>query len=272
LPRSARGTRAAAGAGGAARRHPDWPNKTRSVAELTTMQKFFAKPSYLQNSRVARAVHAAKARNVWLESPLRMTSGYVRRRGDPATHGVKRVAGRSPTGLARVMHTCKPIHDDVSLAPEPGCEIRSLPVHMDSNALSDSHLPTILLIDDEPDLLIAWALLLELEGFHVLTAFEPHEGVELAQRVHPALVITDLMMPGMDGAEVCRTLKSDPGLDGMPVILWSASTDIPTDLDCECTLHKPVARETLLDQVDLLLGRLHDGARPVRGGDDVSLN
>jgi len=58
----------------------------------------------------------------------------------------------------------------------------------------------------------------------------------------------------------------------MPVILWSASTDIPTDLDCECTLHKPVARETLLDQVDLLLGRLHDGARPVRSGGDASLN
>lgn len=144
---------------------------------------------------------------------------------------------------------------------------------MDSNALSDSHLPTILLIDDEPDLLIAWALLLELEGFHVLTAFEPRQGVELAQRVHPALVITDLMMPGMDGAEVCRTLKNDPDLDGMPVILWSASTDIPADLDCECTLHKPVTRETLLDQVDLLLGRFHDGARPVRGGaGDASLN
>jgi two-component system alkaline phosphatase synthesis response regulator PhoP len=138
---------------------------------------------------------------------------------------------------------------------------------MDSNAISDSRLPTILLIDDEPDLLIAWALLLELEGFHVLTAFNARQGVELAQRVHPALVITDLMMPGMNGAEVCRTLKSDPGLDGMPVILWSASPDIPNDLKCECTLHKPVAREILLGQVDLLLGREHatDGASPRSG-------
>ena len=143
---------------------------------------------------------------------------------------------------------------------------------MDSNAISDSRLPTILLIDDEPDLLIAWALLLELEGFHVLTAFEPRQGVELAQRVHPALVITDLMMPGMDGAEVCSRLKSDPGLDGMPVILWSASPDIPTDLACECTLHKPVARETLLDQVDLLLRRPHVGTGALRGAGDAPLN
>ncbi|MEM5385780.1 response regulator [Paraburkholderia phymatum] len=143
---------------------------------------------------------------------------------------------------------------------------------MDSNAISDSRLPTILLIDDEPDLLIAWALLLELEGFHVLTAFNARQGVELAQRVHPALVITDLMMPEMNGAEVCRTLKSDPGLDGMPVILWSASPDIPTDLKCECTLHKPVAREILLGQVDLLLGREHatDAASPRSGS--ASLN
>jgi DNA-binding response OmpR family regulator len=137
---------------------------------------------------------------------------------------------------------------------------------MDSNAISDSRLPTILLIDDEPDLLIAWALLLELEGFHVLTAFEPLKGVELAHRVHPALVITDLMMPGMDGVEVCRMLKADPELDGMPVILWSASPEIPDNLYCECTLHKPVAREILLDHVDLLLGRVRHGDGVARQG------
>lgn len=129
---------------------------------------------------------------------------------------------------------------------------------MDANALSDSRLPTILLIDDEQDLLIAWALLLELEGFHVLTAFESRKGVELAQRVHPALVITDLMMPDMDGAEVCRALKDDPALNDMPVILWSASPEIPDGLHCECTLHKPVPRETLLRHVELLLGRARD--------------
>ena len=147
---------------------------------------------------------------------------------------------------------------------------------MDSNAISDSRLPTILLIDDEPDLLIAWALLLELEGFHVLTAFEPHKGVELAHRVHPALVITDLMMPGMDGVEVCRKLKADPDLDGMPVILWSASPELPDTQHCECMLHKPVARETLLDHVDILLGRVRHadgvGHHGHHGAGKTSLN
>ncbi|HVE08749.1 MAG TPA: response regulator [Paraburkholderia sp.] len=124
---------------------------------------------------------------------------------------------------------------------------------MDANALSDTRLPTILLIDDEQDLLAAWALLLELEGFHVVTAVEARKGVELAHRLHPALVITDLMMPEMDGTQVCLALRADPSLDDVPVILWSASPDIPDDALCECTLHKPVTRETLLSNVQGLL-------------------
>ncbi|MFC0401777.1 response regulator [Paraburkholderia rhizosphaerae] len=124
---------------------------------------------------------------------------------------------------------------------------------MDATALSDTRLPTILLIDDEQDLLAAWALLLELEGFHVVTSMEPREGIELAHRLHPALVITDLMMPDMNGIEVCLAIKADPSLDDVPVILWSASPDIPPNVLCECTLHKPVPRETLLASVEGLL-------------------
>jgi CheY-like chemotaxis protein len=124
---------------------------------------------------------------------------------------------------------------------------------MDATALSDTRLPTILLIDDEQDLLAAWALLLELEGFHVVTAIEPREGIALAHRLHPALVITDLMMPEMNGVDVCLAIKADPSLDDVPVILWSASPDIPANVLCECTLHKPVARETLLANVEGLL-------------------
>ncbi|HEY4350922.1 MAG TPA: response regulator [Paraburkholderia sp.] len=130
---------------------------------------------------------------------------------------------------------------------------------MDATALSDTRLPTILLIDDEQELLVAWALLLELEGFHVVTTVEAREGVELAHRLHPALVITDLMMPDMNGVEVCLALKADPSLDDVPVILWSASPDIPDNVRCECMLHKPVARETLLSNVEGLLRYAIDG-------------
>ncbi len=124
---------------------------------------------------------------------------------------------------------------------------------MDANALSDTRLPTILLIDDEQDLLVAWALLLELEGFHVVTALKASQGIELAHQLHPALVITDLMMPEMNGVEVCLALKADPSLDDVPVILWSASLEIPANVVCDCLLHKPVARETLIEHVQVLL-------------------
>jgi two-component system alkaline phosphatase synthesis response regulator PhoP len=126
---------------------------------------------------------------------------------------------------------------------------------MDANAISDSHLPTILLIDDEQDLLVAWALLLELEGFHVVTSYDARKGVELAHRLQPSLIITDLMMPEMDGVEVCIALKNDPALGNVPVILWTSSSDVPPDILCECMLHKPVARETLLGHVACLLRR-----------------
>jgi DNA-binding response OmpR family regulator len=129
---------------------------------------------------------------------------------------------------------------------------------MDANALSDTRLPTILLIDDEPELLVAWALLLELEGFHVVTTVEAREGIELAHRLHPALVITDLMMPGINGVDVCLAIKADRSLDDVPVILWSASPDIPANVLCECTLQKPVARETLLANVQTLLHTTFD--------------
>jgi CheY-like chemotaxis protein len=132
---------------------------------------------------------------------------------------------------------------------------------MDTNALTDTCLPTILLIDDEEDLLVAWALLLELEGFHVVTALEARKGIELAHQLHPALVITDLMMPEMGGVEVCLALKADPSLDDVPVILWSASPEIPADVRCECTLHKPVPRETLLEHVQELLNTAFDAQR-----------
>jgi CheY-like chemotaxis protein len=161
--------------------------------------------------------------------------------------------------MARVMRTQQRFNPTIRRIGR--CAPNS-PAMIDANALSDSRLPTILMIDDEQELLAAWALLLELEGFHVVTAVEARKGVELAHRLHPALVITDLMMPGMDGAQVCLALRADPSLDDVPLILWSASPEIPPDVRCECTLHKPVTREMLLSSVQRLLQAAYPGARP----------
>lgn len=135
---------------------------------------------------------------------------------------------------------------------------RASPADTATNAqsVSGSRLPTILLIDDEPDLLIAWALLLELEGFHVVTATNGREGLDTAQQIRPALIVTDLMMPGMDGVQVCRAVRADPQLNAVPVILWTASIDIPAGTSCDRVLHKPVARDAMLRHIRALL-RVH---------------
>ncbi|RFU44951.1 response regulator transcription factor [Paraburkholderia sp. DHOC27] len=134
---------------------------------------------------------------------------------------------------------------------------------MNRDLPSKAYRPTLLLIDDETDLLIAWSGLLEYEGFHVATAAGGREGLSLARELHPALVITDLMMPGTDGAEVCRAMKAEAPLREIPVILWTASSEIPAGLRCERVLRKPVAGPVLIRHIHALLGdSLHASEEP----------
>jgi CheY-like chemotaxis protein len=131
---------------------------------------------------------------------------------------------------------------------------------MNRDLPSKAYRPTLLLIDDATDLLVAWAALLEFEGFHLATAAGGLEGLSQARTLRPSLVITDLMMPGLSGADVCRIMKSDPALQKIPVILWTASSEIPAGLQCERVLRKPVARPLLVRHIHALLGDAADGA------------
>ena len=67
---------------------------------------------------------------------------------------------------------------------------------------------SILLVDDEPEILAAWRLILENEGYEVGCASNGAEAVARMRSVVPDLIITDWMMPVMDGAELCRRLKA----------------------------------------------------------------
>lgn len=66
----------------------------------------------------------------------------------------------------------------------------------------------ILIVDDEPDIIEFLSYNLEKEGFTVVTANDGLEGIKMAKQESPDLIILDIMMPGMDGIEVCRTLRS----------------------------------------------------------------
>ena len=82
--------------------------------------------------------------------------------------------------------------------------------------------PTILLIDDEPGLLAGLKFRLEADGYRVATASDGHTALAALDKVCPDLIISDIMMPGIDGFEVCQRLKADARWRHVPVILLTA--------------------------------------------------
>jgi CheY-like chemotaxis protein len=77
----------------------------------------------------------------------------------------------------------------------------------------------VLCIDDDPLFLEQISDILEEAGHRALTARDPDTGLSLATREHPDLILLDLVMPGMDGIEVCRRLKQDPESARIPVVV-----------------------------------------------------
>jgi DNA-binding response OmpR family regulator len=81
---------------------------------------------------------------------------------------------------------------------------------------------TVLVVDDEPDILEVVSRRLKAEGFQVLTAKNGAEAVEAAKAHHPGTVLLDIMMPVMDGYQALKALKADPATADIPVIMLSA--------------------------------------------------
>ena len=93
------------------------------------------------------------------------------------------------------------------------------------NGAREGSLPTVLVVDDNPDLTEMLQFELERE-FKVLTAGDGNEALKVLEKERPSLIITDLMMPGMDGIELCRRLKSNPDTVAIPVIILTAKHDL----------------------------------------------
>jgi diguanylate cyclase (GGDEF)-like protein len=83
---------------------------------------------------------------------------------------------------------------------------------------------TILVVDNEPDILRFVEVNLRLEGFSVELAHDGEEALERAFAVRPALILLDVMMPGLDGYEVCRRLRADVRTSHVPIIFLTAKS------------------------------------------------
>jgi CheY-like chemotaxis protein len=113
-----------------------------------------------------------------------------------------------------------------------------------------------LIIDDDPDLLLLVRRTLEFSaGWEVATAGSGAAGVELARntRPPPQVIVVDVMMPGIDGYEVCRRLKRDPLTAGIPIVLFTARRDLnPRELaesGADGVVFKPFQPAELAQQV-----------------------
>ncbi|MFM0523219.1 response regulator [Caballeronia jiangsuensis] len=113
--------------------------------------------------------------------------------------------------------------------------------------------PFVLLIDDEHDTRSVWCMVLELEGITAMSAANGEDGLAKAITRIPDLIITDFMMPGIDGLEVCRRVRADERLHDVPLILWSAARGIEARGIADLVVEKPVQIETMLLHVHSLV-------------------
>ncbi len=80
-------------------------------------------------------------------------------------------------------------------------------------------MPKILIVDDDTFLSGIYATKLDLEGFQVVSAHDGEEGIKVAQKEKPDLILLDVLMPKLDGFEALKRLKADPGTKDIPVIM-----------------------------------------------------
>lgn len=118
----------------------------------------------------------------------------------------------------------------------------------------------IMLIDDEPFFLALLREFLEERGYAVCTAASGEEGLARAPRENPDLILLDVLMPGLDGFEVCTQLKGDPATQPIPVVLLTASEDPKlhekaVQAGAAAVIPKVAPRERLLHVMELLLPR-----------------
>jgi len=144
---------------------------------------------------------------------------------------------------------------------------------------------TILIVEDSPTQADQLRHYLEKGGFSVESAINGREALARIEARQPDLVITDIVMPEMDGYQLCRTIKSNPASQHIPVIVVTALTgwdDITRSLECgaENFLRKPYEPQTLVSRVNYILlnqelrktTRVHMGVELVLGGKRLYVN
>jgi two-component system response regulator MprA len=133
---------------------------------------------------------------------------------------------------------------------------------------------TILVVDDDPKIRSVLGRGLRFEGYDVQLAADGYEALRLARAMPPDLVVLDVMLPGMDGMEVCRRLRRGTGA---PILMLTARDAVPDriaglDSGADDYLIKPFDFDELLARVRALLRRVQPQGEAILAFDDLRLN
>jgi len=114
----------------------------------------------------------------------------------------------------------------------------------------------ILVVDDEPDLLDVVTVRLRHSGYEIMGAIDAEEALELLQKNIPDLILLDLLLPKMQGDELCRKLKADSKFKHIPIILFTASVIRPSStkdiqaMGADDCIIKPFQPEDLIAKIE----------------------
>ena len=121
----------------------------------------------------------------------------------------------------------------------------------------------ILIVDDEPDILEILSYNLKKEGYDVSTAHNGKAGIKMAKKVRPDLIVLDIMMPKLNGLEVCKVLRDDKRFDDTLIVFLTAREEdqkqiSALDIGGDDYIVKPIRPKVLLSRLRALLRRKPD--------------
>ncbi len=130
----------------------------------------------------------------------------------------------------------------------------------------------VLVVEDEPDIRDLLVFHLERDGFQVTKCKSGPEALRLVRATRPDLVLLDLMLPDMDGLEVCRRLRQDPTTQSVPIVMLTARDDevdrvLGLELGADDYVVKPFSPRELVARIRAVLRR----ARPIAGTAPVTV-
>jgi phosphate regulon transcriptional regulator PhoB len=124
----------------------------------------------------------------------------------------------------------------------------------------------ILVVDDEPDLLELVSYNLKKEGFKVITAPDGEDALEKIRKVTFDLIILDLMLPGIQGVELCRMIRGNPKTESIPIIMLTAKGEVSDrirglETGADDYMSKPFSPKELIARVKAILRRAGEGVK-----------